>query len=98
MGKHYGAEIIDKVIAMRETGRTHREIGIEFGLSKEQIKKLLERYRRKQKKQEAGIEIRPKGRPRSRVLTKEQELHLYIKRLEREVELYRSFLHAAGRR
>lgn len=97
MGKHYGEKIIDRVMEMRESGYTNREIGAEFGLSKDQIKKLLERYRSNQRKRVSGIEIRPKGRPRTRPLTEEQEMQLRIKQLEREVELYRSFLQAAGR-
>ena len=97
MGKHYGEKIINEVKQMKENGLTNREIGAKFGLSKEQIKALLGRYRRKERNAAAGIEIRPKGRPRTRALTKEQKLQLRIKQLEREVELYRSFLQAAGR-
>ena len=97
MGKHYGEKVIKKVKAMRESGCTHREIGLNFGLSQEQIRELLKRYRRKERNRAAGIEPLPKGRPRARALTQVQTLQLRVKQLEREVELYRCFLQAAGR-
>ena len=50
MGKHYGQTIICDVLKMRNEGRTNREIGEQLGLSKVQIKKLLERYRKKREK------------------------------------------------
>ena len=97
MGKHYGAQIIAEVLRKRERGQAYREIGLEYGLDSEQVRELIRRYRRNQAKLAAGIEPKPKGRPRTRNLTREQEMELQIKRLEREVALYRSFLQVAGR-
>ena len=97
MGKHYGEQVIDCVQKMREKGQTYKEIGSTYGKSSEQIRELLRRHRRKESRLAAGIEALPRGRPRTRNLTKEQEMELKIKRLEREVALLRSFLHAAGR-
>ena len=95
MGKHFGKDIILQVLEMKEQGMTHRFIVEKYGLTKAQIKKLVERYNRSKR---APISIpKPKGRPRKRLLTTEQEYIERIERLEMEVNLYRSFLQAAGR-
>ena len=95
MSKHFGEKIIQKVLELKEQGYTRRQIGEQLGFEFQQIKGLLKRYYRNQRK---GVAIsRPKGRPRCRALTTMQEKDLRIKQLEREVELYRSFLQAAGR-
>ena len=97
MGKHYGEQAIEGVLKMRGEGLTYKEIGVTYGKSSEQIRDLIRRHRKKEAKLAAGIEVLPKGRPRTRNLTKEQEIGLQIKRLEREVTLLRSFLRVAGR-
>lgn len=97
MGKHYGSEIIAKVLELRKAGLTQREIGEKYGLSREQIKELVKRHNRRQKKILAGEIIRPKGRQRIRNLTKQEKQELEIKRLRTENELLSSFLQAAGR-
>lgn len=97
MGKHYGREIIGKVLELRESGLTHKEIGEKYGLKKEQITELIKGYNKRQKKILSGETIRHKGRQRIRNLTKEQEQELEIKRLRTENDLLRSFLQAAGR-
>ena len=97
MGKHYGSQIIAKVLELKAQGLTNREAGSEFGLSLKQVTNLLNRHRRNESKRAAGIELKPKGRPRTRELSREEALELEIKRLEREVALYKSFLQAAGR-
>ncbi len=96
MGKHYGKTIIKEVLKMKEQGMTHRAIGEKYGLTKTQVKKLVERYN----KSEHALpnKPRPKGRPRKRPLTAEEDYIQEIKRLKMEVELLRSFLQAAGRR
>ena len=58
-------------IAMREAGKSRREIAEHFGLEKEQIKWWLSRYNRKQKKMEASIVPRPKVRPRKDALPRD---------------------------
>ena len=97
MGKHYTEEMKASVIKMREEGKTYREIGQIYERSSEQIRELVRRHRRNEAKRSAGIIPQPKGRPRSRALTKKQEMELKIKRLEQEVALYQSFLQAVGR-
>ena len=69
MGKHYWKEILAKVLEMKEAGRTHKEIGEQLGYSKEQIKRLVERYHKKQREQPIP---KRRGRPRSTPLTKEE--------------------------
>ncbi len=70
-GKHFGHSIIKDVLRMREEGLTHRQIADHFGLGLKQIRKLFERYRQNERKREAGILPRPKGRPRKRPQTEE---------------------------
>jgi transposase len=94
MSKHFGEAIIEQVLEMKARGMTRKAIGETFGLTKEQIKELVKRYNRKKRNPTVP---KPKGRPRKRPLTTEEEYIQRIKRLEMEVELYRSFLQAAGR-
>ena len=96
MGKHYGKYIIAEVLKQKKQGYTHREIGERYGLTKTQIKKLVERCNRKQRKR-INIFTSKSGRPRKTELTKYRELELRIKELERENDLLRSFLQAVGR-
>ena len=95
MGKHYWRETLPKVLEMKENGYTHRMIAEELGYSMDQMKRLIERYNRK----ERNPQIIPlkRGRPRIRPLVGEQEYLERIKQLEMENELLRSFLQAAGR-
>ena len=94
LSKLFGEMILSRVLELREKGYTQREIGKLLGYRKEQISKLIERYNRKRRE---GTLSRSKGRPRTRVRTVAEERELRIKQLEREVELYRAFLQAAGR-
>lgn len=95
MGKHYWRETLPKVLEMKENGCTHRMIAEELGFSMDQIKRLLERYNRKQRKP-LKIPLK-RGRPRVRPLVGEKEYTERIKQLEMENDLLRSFLQAAGR-
>ena len=38
-----------EIIEMKESGKTKREIAEHFGLTKEQVKELLKRYRRRER-------------------------------------------------
>ena len=96
MGKHYWKEILPKVLEMEEQGYTHRRVADELGYSRDQIKELVKRYRRKQRK--APCVAKQSGRPRTRPLTTQEEATARIKQLEMENELLRSFLQAVGRR
>lgn len=98
MGKHFGKAIICDVLQMQREGLTFREIGIYFGLSRMQVKKLVERHRINEKNRETGILSKRKGRPRERFATSEEKLLFENRQLKMENELLRDFLHAIGRR
>jgi len=109
MGKHYGHIILEEVLALKGEGQTHEEIGKKLGYTKKQIKKLVERNNEKQRKIEAGIVIKRKGRqPKDSIITKEDKIaelryklsrkDYRIKQLEMENELLRDFLKETGRK
>lgn len=89
-----------EIVKMREAGMCKRAIAEHFGLETEQVKELLKRYRRRERKTAAGIAPRPKGRPRKdaapRDLAAEQAYE--INRLKMENKLLRDFLQCAGRK
>jgi len=95
MGKHYGKEIMQKVLEMKERGYSHRMIGDELGYSVEQIKTLVERYHKKQR--HPILVLQKCGKPRKRSLLTEEGYQQRIKQLEMENDLLRSFLQAVGR-
>ena len=90
----------EEIIAMREVGKSRREIAEHFGLEKDQIKQWISRYNRKKKKLEAGIVPRPKGRPRKNELPRDivSEQAYEIHRLKMENKLLRDFLQLTGRK
>jgi len=90
--KLYETEILE----MRAGGKTRQEIADTLGLTKKQVKNWVSRYNKSLRK-EIVIPLR-KGRPRKKPLTEERAKELRINELEREVALYKSFLHAVGRR
>ena len=92
-----------EMLELKEQGLTYAEIGARFGIERKYIKKFFERYRVKQRKLEAGIAIRKKGRPaKDSVVTEEMKFtelryiiarkDAKIKQLEMENELMRDFL------
>ena len=98
-----------EILKLKEEGLTHRQIGDKLGFTKEQIKEFFKRYHEKQRKIEAGIAIRKKGRPPKDYVINEQdkitELKYIIarkdskiKRLEMENELMRDFLSLTERK
>ena len=90
----------EEILALREAGATRQEIANQLGLSKVQIKNWINRYNRKQAKQEAGIFPKPKGRPRKVAepgdIIAEQAYE--IQRLKMVNELLRDFLRSTGRK
>jgi transposase len=90
----------NQIMEMRAAGKTRREIAQALGLEKEQIKGWITRFNREQRKLEAGIKPRPKGRPRKdaepRDIVAEQAYE--IERLKMENKLLRDFMRLAGRR
>ena len=88
-------ELLPKIEEMLEAGKTQREVENHFGLTgKRTIHELLKRERRK--KRQKTIPAR-RGQPSSLAPRTKQQYEKRIERLERDNELLRSFLHAAGR-
>ena len=96
------------IIAMREAGKSRREIADELGLTKSQIKNWVTQYNRKNEKQAKGVPTLPTGRPRKDYeLTDENRAAYYKrqlrltqsenKRLKMENELMRDFLLLTGK-
>ncbi len=86
-----------EIVSMREAGKTNREIAEYFGLERSQVKGCLKRLRTRQRKQAAGIEPRPKGRPRKDGQLPHQDETAELKRLRMENQLLRDFLEFSGR-
>ena len=98
-----------EILRLREEGLTHREIAEKFGLTKEHIKQFFNRYNRKQKKLEAGIAPKKKGRPPKDYVVREEDKiaklkyilarkEAKIKSLEMENDLMRDFLSLTERK
>ena len=94
-------ELFPEIAAMLTAGKTQREVAEYFGLrDKYVVKRLVKRERAKQRKLEAGIMPRPKGRPRKDSAPGDiiAEQAYEIKRLRMENELLRDFLRSTGRK
>ena len=93
--------LLPEIEAMIGEGKTQREVAEHFGFKdKYVVKRLLERQREKQRKLEAGIVPRPKGRPRKDAAPRDvvREQAYEIERLRMENQLLRDFLRSSGRR
>ena len=91
-------ELEPKVFEMKNQGYTNREIAEHIGLEKVQLRNMITRHNQRQKKIEAGVEIRKKGRQPKGYKTPEHEKDYEIRRLKMENSLLRDFLRHAGRR
>ena len=98
-----------EIIELFEKGKTLREIGEQFGFTLKQMRDFKTRYNIKQKKIEAGIALKKKGRPPTDHVVSERDKvaelkyilarkEAEIKRLEMENELMRDFLSLTGRK
>lgn len=103
-----------EMLEMKAQGVSIREIGERFGLTYEQAHDFFKRHNRKQRRIAAGIQIKPKGRPRKnddglppsvQQLSKSAQLQYElarkdakIKALEMENELMRDFLSLTERK
>ena len=98
-----------EIFKLREDGLTYREIGERLGFEQIKIKKFFERYRINQKKIEAGISLKRRGRPPKDYVVSEQDKvaelkyilarkEAKIKSLEMENELMRDFLSLTERK
>ena len=93
--------LLPEIRAMLAEGRTQREVAEYYGFQDKQVvKELLKRERRKERKLEAGIIPRPKGRPRKDAVPRDivAEQAYEIQRLRMENELLRDFLRCTGRK
>ncbi len=90
-------------------GLTLKEIGLKFGFTYKQMREFKTRYNRKQKKLEAGMSLKRKGRPpKDYVVSEEDKIaelryilarkETRIKSLEMENELMRDFLSLTERK
>ena len=97
--KYTKVEGLTEVVRTRhEQGETYAEIASDYGLEKKQLKQLMARRRRKERKIAAGYIPRPKGRPRKEPESEEVKRNNEIVQLRMQVELLRNFLSEAGRR
>lgn len=93
--------LLPEIKAMPAEGKTQREVAEHYGFrDKQVVKRLLEPERRKERKLEAGILPRPKGRPRKdaapRNIVAEQAYEIH--RLQMENKLLRDFLRSTGKK
>ena len=91
-------ELAEIVRERHQQGESYREIAVSYGLEMKQVKKLMERQRRKERMQAAGYIPRPKGRPRKEPASGKINQHNELVKLRMQVELLRNFLSEAGRR
>ncbi|WP_130848458.1 imidazolonepropionase [Intestinimonas timonensis] len=93
--------LLPEIKAMLAEGKTQREVAEYYGFrNKQVVKRLLERERRKERKLEAGIRPRPKGRPRKDAAPGDvvAEQACEIQRLRMENKLLRDFLRFTERK
>ena len=97
--KYTKVEGLTEIIRQRKSnGETNREIAESFGLTKYQVKQLMARQNRKERRIAAGYIPRPKGRPRKETASEEVKRNNEVVLLRMQVELLRNFLYEAGRR
>jgi len=93
--------LLPEIKAMLAAGKTKREVAEHYGFQDKQVvKNLLKRERRKERKSEAGILPRPKGRPRKDAAPRDivAEQAYEIQQLRMENKLLRDFLQFTGRK
>ena len=97
--KYTKVEGLTEIIRQRKAdGETNREIAESYGLTKYQVKQLMARQNRKERRIAAGYIPRPKGRPRKESASEEAKRNNEVVLLRMQVELLRNFLYEAGRR
>jgi len=97
--KYTKVEGLTEIIRQRKAnGETNREIAESYELTKYQVKQLMARQNRKERRIAAGHIPRPKGRPRKEPASEEAKRNNEVVQLRMQVELLRNFLFEAGRR
>ena len=89
--------LLDEIFRLKEHGKTHREIGELYGLTKEQIKGFVNRQNRKQRLLDQGYVPRPKGRPRKNAVDERTLLENELIELRMKVDVLQNFLCPIGR-
>ena len=98
-----------EILELKSQGMTLREIGALYGFSYDQVHNFISRYNEKQRKIQAGIALKAKGRPpKDYEVTEDMKIKELkyiiarkdskIKRLEMENELMRDFLSLTERK
>ena len=98
-----------EILELKSQGMTLREIGALYGFSYDQVHNFISRYNEKQRKIQAGIALKAKGRPpKDYEVTEDMKIKQLkyiiarkdskIKRLEMENELMRDFLSLTERK
>lgn len=90
--------LTEEVFKLKEAGKTNREIGKIFGLTKEQVKGIVKRHNKRKRLLMQGCLPRSKGRPRKTEMTKETRQKNELAQLRMQVELLQNFLLEVGRR
>ena len=91
--------LLKEVLELVDQGKTKREIGEIYGLSRIQVKNLIYRHHRSIRNDtELKLPQKRRGRPRKTPTTTQRELELENNRLRMENELLRNFLQNTGRR
>ena len=97
-GKYTKIELLsDEIFRLKEYGKTHRENGDLYGLTKEQIKGFVNRRNRKQRLLKQGYVPRPKEHPRKNALDERTLLQNELFVLRMKVDVLQNFLCAIGR-
>ena len=97
------------MVELKSQGKTNREICEKFGFEMKQLKNFINRHNTNQRKLEAGIALKRKGRPPKNYVVSEQDKvtelkyilarkEAKIKSLEMENELMRDFLSLTERK
>ena len=90
--------LVPVIQTMVAEGKTYREIAEYYGFKdSEVVREALKRDRRKSKKLAAGIQARPKGRPRKDGQPPKQDIYKEVERLRMENKLLRDFLQSVER-
>ena len=107
--KHNIKEYELEILELKSQGKTNREICEKFGFEMKQLKNFINRHNTNQRKLEAGIALKRKGRPPKDYIVSEQDKvaelkyilarkEAKIKSLEMENELMRDFLSLTERK
>jgi IS30 family transposase len=91
--------LVPVIQTMVSEGKTYREIAEYYGLkNSEVVREALRRHRRNEKKMEAGIQIRRKGRPRKDGQPPKEDIQKEVERLRMENKLLQDFLQFVERK